>query len=193
MSLGSWRLGCLWGGGSVSQQKLGGSLALAPLDQRNCPVLPDVVGGAEAGSLPAQPGQHEPALTLHPHQLRVTQHLLHQLLVPPDARGRILWQEGGLENCLTWGLTWGLSQHRMGTWCCRGDREQPRGQEQPVWEQLCQVLGNWSEMLLWLHCRWALWECPQPVVLPPLLPVSLPARRCSAAPGCSAAAAPMPA
>lgn len=136
MSLGSWRLGCPWGGGSVSQQKPEGSLALAPLEQRNCPVLPDVVGGAEAGGLPAQPGQHEPALTLHPHQLRVTQHLLHQLLVPPDARGRILWQEGGLENCLTWGLTWGLSQHRMGTWCCREDREQPRGQEQPVWERL---------------------------------------------------------
>lgn len=100
---------------AMSASRSWGSLALAPLDQQNCPVLPDVVGGAEASGLPAQPGQHEPPLALHPHQLRVTQHLLHQLLVPPDACGRILWRKGRSHKCLTWGLTWGLSQHRTGT------------------------------------------------------------------------------
>lgn len=103
---------------ALSASRSWGSLALAPLDQQKCPVLPDVVGGAKVSSLPAQPGQHKPTLALHPHQLRVTQHLLHQLLVPPDACSHILWRKGSSHKCLTWGLTWGLSQHRTGTWGC---------------------------------------------------------------------------
>lgn len=70
------------------------SPALAPLSQRSRPLLPDVGRGAEPGGLPAQPGQHGPPLALHAHQLWVAQHPPHQLLVPPDARGRILRKEG---------------------------------------------------------------------------------------------------
>lgn len=96
---------------ALSASRSQGSLALALRDQQNCHILPDVVGGAEASGLPAQPGQHEPTLALHPHQLRVTQHLLHQLLVPPDACSHILWRKGRSHKR----LTWGLSQHRTGT------------------------------------------------------------------------------
>lgn len=171
------------------------SLALAPLGQQKCRVIPDVVGGTEAGSLPAQPGQHEPTLTLSPHQLRLTQHLLHQLPVPPDACSHILWRKGGSDKCLTWGLTWGLSQHKTGSWGCT--RQEQRGQGTAPWPgaaSLGAVMPSFgSAMLLWLYCRWAFWKRPQSVVLPPLLPVSLPGHRCSAAPGCSAAAALMPA
>lgn len=86
--------GAVHGEVALSASRSWGSLALAPLHQVSCPVLPDVVRGTEASGLPAQPGQHKPPLALHPHQLRVTQHLLHQLLVPPDAHGRILWRKG---------------------------------------------------------------------------------------------------
>lgn len=57
-------------------------------------LLPDVWRRAEPGSLPPQPRQHGPPLALQADQLRVAQHPAHQLLVPPDARGRILPRDG---------------------------------------------------------------------------------------------------
>lgn len=57
-------------------------------------LLPDVWRGAEPGSLPPQPRQHGPPLALQADQLRVAQHPAHQLLVPPDAHGRILPRDG---------------------------------------------------------------------------------------------------
>lgn len=65
-----------------------------PLAIATAPLLPDVGRGAEPGGLPPQPRQHGPPLALQEDQLRVAQHPAHQLLVPPDARGRILPRDG---------------------------------------------------------------------------------------------------
>lgn len=65
-----------------------------PLAIAAAPLLPDVWRGAEPGGLPPQPRQHGPPLALQADQLRVAQHPAHQLLVPPDARGRVLPRDG---------------------------------------------------------------------------------------------------
>lgn len=162
-------------------------------DQQNCPALPDVVGGAEAGGLPAQPGQQEPPLTLHPRQLSVTQHLLHQLLVPPDACSCILWRKGGSDKSHL-GPDLG-SQPAQGLL----PRQEQRGQGTAPWPGAAslgivmpsfgELEGNVAVAALQTGTLGMSPTCGAAT----LLPVSQPVRWCSAAPGCSAAAAPMPA
>lgn len=166
------------------------SLALAPLPWRSHPLLPDVGRGAESGGLPAQPGQHGPPLALHTHQLRVAQHPLHQLLVPLDARGRVLRREG--QTRVSPGAPPGSAGRAPGAaprGTSRGDRGQPHGHSDWFRTVCTEALGNWGEM--WLCAGPQPGSSESPTTCP--LPVSPPARRRSAAPGCSSAAAPMPA